>query len=358
MLQRQIIALALSSAFAAAALLAAERGLCDETQAAAEPQTLTLAYYYPWYVRSDWRRHEYVGTPKLGEYGTDDPAIAQQHIRWAKQGGIDALVVSWWGPDDLTARHIDRGFLKAKNLDDIRYAIIYESLGRLDRLDGRTDVSVDFAKPAVAERMIADFKVLANSHFKHPSYLKLGDRPVVVIYLTRTFRHFDREQIERLEEAIGVDLYLIADEPYFGEQKDPQTARHGVDAGGQPVFDAYTPYNMFEKTLVRNGETAWEFHRREAHPIYERWSRSTVFCPVVMPAYHDFRGNKVLVGGVDGFQAQIEAAMKLPRPADAPDDPRLLFVTSFNEWWEGTTIEPAEEYGTSYLDALREAAGK
>jgi hypothetical protein len=67
----------------------------------------------------------------LGKYGTDDPAVAEQHIRWAKEGGIDALVVSWWGPDDLTARHIDRGFLKAKNLDEIRYAVIYESTGRL-----------------------------------------------------------------------------------------------------------------------------------------------------------------------------------------------------------------------------------
>ncbi len=71
--------------------------------------------------------------------------------------------------------------------------------------------------------------------------------------------------------------------------------------------------------------------------------------------HHDFRGNKQLRGDFAGFKAQLEAIQRLPRLSEAPDDRRLIFVTSFNEWWEGTTIEPAEEYGTTYLDVLRKA---
>ena len=40
------------------------------TPARGEPKQqrpLVLAYYYPWYVKGDWSRHKYVGTPKLGE---------------------------------------------------------------------------------------------------------------------------------------------------------------------------------------------------------------------------------------------------------------------------------------------------
>ena len=56
---------------------------------------LTLAYYYPWYTRGDWSRHGYVGTPKLGKYGTDDAKIAEQHIRWAarRHRGAGRLLV-------------------------------------------------------------------------------------------------------------------------------------------------------------------------------------------------------------------------------------------------------------------------
>lgn len=349
----RIAALVLCSVVIATCSMPAHAQVGKAAPGADQPRTLTLAYYYPWYIRGDWSRHGYVGTPKLGTYGTDEPAVVEQHIRWARRGGIDALVVSWWGPEDLTFKHINQGLFKADNLDEIRFAIIYESLGRLDAVDGKADSVIDFAQPAVVKRFIADLKLLKQTCFSHPSYLTLGDRPVVVLYVTRTFRNFKRTHIAQAEQAIDLDLYLVADEPFFGRQKDPKTALNGIDKSGTPLFDAYTTYNLFENARVQNGETAWEYIQREAMPIFKQWSRTTVFCPNVMPSYHDFRGNKKLRGDLAGFKAQLEAVQRLPRYDDAPDDPRLIFVTSFNEWWEGTTIEPAEEYGTTYLDVLR-----
>lgn len=48
-------------------------------------------------------------------------------------------------------------------------------------------------------------------------------------------------------------------------------------------------------------------------------------------------------------------------------NPHGLFIASYNEWWEATAIEPAEEYGRTYIDitkryadtfkALRQLAG-
>jgi len=34
--------------------------------------------------------------------------------------------------------------------------------------------------------------------------------------------------------------------------------------------------------------------------------------------------------------------------------PDWLFITSWNEWWENTHIEPSDHYGSLYLQLTRE----
>ena len=39
-------------------------------------------------------------------------------------------------------------------------------------------------------------------------------------------------------------------------------------------------------------------------------------------------------------------------------DGYVLLVTSFNEWHEGTELEPSTEYGEMYLNLTRDLVGK
>jgi hypothetical protein len=315
-------------------------------RAADEP--VVMAYYYPWYVRGDWTRHDYVGTPILGRYGTDSPETTAQHIQWCADHRIDGFFVSWWGADHLADEHLRSGLLKASNLKQIRFALYYECLGLLDRQDGAEDGVVDFSKPAVMVKLIDDFHYLAKNYLSHPQYLKIAERPVVGFYVTRTFKGFTRDHLDRLRRAIDVNLYAIADEAFFGEQASPITARHGVG-----LFDAYTAYNMFENPKVQDSDSALSYQSREAFPIFREWAKHVHFIPAVFPSYADFRGNKPLAGNPADFANLVDAASAIanqPQPGAA----RMILLTSFNEWWEGTTIEPAREYGTSYLKVIQD----
>lgn len=306
-----------------------------------------LAYYYPWYDAGDWSRHPYVGTPILGRYGSDDPAVAEQHIAWCNDAAITGLCVSWWGADSQTDRHLRAGLLAADNADDIAFCIFYESL-MLDPLDGERDTAVDFAHPAVMDRLIADLRYLAATYFERDNYYRIDGRPVVGLYLTRVFRGFTAEHAARLREAVGVDLFLIGDEVYFGPQDAPATARHGAG-----VFDAVSAYNMHTDPRIEDGEPALDYMRRAAWPVFEHWADDpgVWFMPNVMPSYQDFRGHDTLTGDPADFERMLREAAAL-----AANDPAatrtVIFITSFNEWWEGSTIEPAEEYSTGYLDAV------
>lgn len=325
-------------------------GAIEPTQPGRE---LVLAYYYPWYHAGDWSRHEYVGTPVLGKYGTDSPKVAERHVEWSADHGIDGLFVSWWGKDHLTERHLNLGLLKAANLQRIKFALFYESLGLLDERDGQKDGIVDFAKDDVLQALIDDFRHLADNYFDHPQYLKLSGRPVVGMYVTRTFRGFTRKHLDEVRTAIGSNIYMIADEVFINAQSSPKTARNGKD-----IFDAYTAYNMFEDANVRDGDTALTYQSREAFPIFREWAQETTFIPAVFPSYQDFRGHQPLAGNPEDFATLFDAAASIAstsaKSINAKSIRPIVLVTSFNEWWEGTTIEPTNEYGNSYLEVIRQ----
>jgi hypothetical protein len=318
---------------------------------AAEPKDQVFAYYYPWYYKGDWTRHTYVGTPELGEYGSDSPIVAEKHIDWASQYGIDGFWVSWWGHRSLTDQMAKRGLMRARNLSQIRFAIYYEAFGMLDPVDGAKDGLVDFSKPAVLLKMIADLAHIKNDYFSSASYQRINGKPVVALYVTRSFRNFSRAHIAAAEAAIGEDLYIVGDEAFIDDQASPDTAQN------PDVFDAYHAYNMFENARVKPGDTALSYMQREAVPVFRSWGEKTTFMPGLMPSYHDFRGHTPLPGSAEAFAAQIEMMKALPYKRVSSRVDRIFLVTSFNEWWEGTTIEPAEEYGTRYLQVIRDSFG-
>jgi len=52
------------------------------------------------------------------------------------------------------------------------------------------------------------------------------------------------------------------------------------------------------------------------------------------------------------FRGQVRKAVELL--AARPDEHRILFVKSWNEWAEGNHLEPDRVHGRAWLEALRD----
>ena len=64
----------------------------------------------------------------------------------------------------------------------------------------------------------------------------------------------------------------------------------------------------------------------------------------------------VLVGATPAlFRRELDRSIELLR--DRPPERRLLFLKSWNEWAEGNHLEPDLEFGTAFLEVVREALG-
>jgi len=313
------------------------------------------AYYYPWYHRNNWSRHDYQDEPLLGKYGTNEVDVAEQHIQWAREAGISTWIVSWWGKNSLAMNHFKAGMINAPSLNKMKFAMLYESA----ILDGRGS----WRDGSKEEALYQDLKVIRDEFFNHPSYLKINGRPVIIFYITRSRMPYEAgfngpAVLANMRRRLGHNIYFIADEPFFDWDNKSPDGNENAFKNGQQVFDAYTTYNMFQDSRVRRGETATDYQLRESMPVWKRWAEQVPLFPNVMPQYYDFRGHKPLLGNSADFMRQLQEVACLPR-TNFNGAPHIMFVTSFNEWWEGTQIEPENgsrdnwnNYGFQFLETL------
>lgn len=330
--------------------LVAGRFLCSASVAAADPaptQPLVGAYYYPWYEPKRWTREPVTHTPRLGWYSSGDRDVAAQHIRWAREAGLDFLLVSWLTATGHEGKNLDAAVLPALDADGLRFAILYETPLALGLPAGKP---IDFAArlsdgTVAGDRFVEHFDHLAERYLVHPRYLRWQGKPVVVVYLVRDMINASAAltKVRQRLAARGIDLYLIADVVYWA----PVDTWDGKLLADH--FQAVTAYNMYyrpdflaavEKQFVA-ADTAARGHGLR-------------LVPNVMPGYDDtpLRGvDRVTINRRRGdfYRESWKVAERF-----VDREQPFLLITSFNEWHEGTELEPSTEFGDAYLRQTRE----
>ncbi len=303
-----------------------------------------LAFYYPWYGNPDvkggsgrwshWSRVDeakrQIGSstnyPKLGPYDSHDPKLIAQHCHWAKQAGIDALIVSWWGKNSFSDQAMER-ILDGCRDAGLEATVYYETV----------------PGPRNPEAAANDVLDVLNRYAEHPAWLCVDDKPVVFVY-------------GRAVGEIGLGGWLDAISQvnrrhprkavFFGDQLSRSAAR---------VFDGVHTYNT-AGSLRGKGPTEG---REWAAGTYAAWVQAAdafrrISTLTVIPGYDDTKIRKpgLRVDRFDGelYRVQWEQAIEA--------DPHWVLITSWNEWHEGSEIEPSHEHGDTYLKMTAELAAR
>jgi hypothetical protein len=312
---------------------------------------LVGAHYYPWYDEQRWAGQPATFSPKLGRYASGNRDIAAQHIRWAMDADLDFFMVSCLAPGGTEARYLRSSLLPALEDAKFPFALHYETPIALGlRPDLPIDLSARLPDGTIAgDRMVEHFDQLADTYFSHPQYLRFEGKVVVMMYLVRNFENavpYLTAVRERMARR-GINLYLIADVMYWeppGELDWPLMRDH---------FQAVTAYNMYHRdNFMSRVATQYEVTDRVAR------THNLRMIPHVMPGYDDTRlrgPGRVTLDRRDGAYSRefCSLAGKFVRP-----DQPFLIVTTFNEWHEGTQLEPSVEHGDLYLRLTRELIGE
>ena len=309
---------------------------------------LVGAHYYPWYEMSvgheDWT-DKCVSDPVLGEYASDSQAVIDQHLTWCLDHGIDWLSVSWWGEGSGSDTALRNGLLEAEKFDRLSFSILYETT-RLEQY------GYDLDAAATREHLIRDFRYLEDEFFSEANYLELDGRPVVFFWIADALRGDAQTAFDEITAALDTDLYVIAGLP-FGQSLG--TAPMSAVADGVTSYNPYSPRADIEAVFhdsYRAGLRTMNLSTRAA---------DVDFFPVVIPGFNDTaipdsqrEDNPVLSASPERYERVCEQVT--PHLADS----EAVLVTSFNEWYENTQLEPSEQYGTAYLEttARRLATGE
>ena len=294
-----------------------------------------LAFYYGWYGNPTtsgrwihWEKvdaaHTNIGSsthyPVLGAYDCHDPAIAERHCRDAKTAGLSGFIATWWGRDDFT----DRGLpvlLDAAKKNGLAVTVYYET------------AHPDHGSPY--DNALADILYLLKTYGNHPACLKVKDKPVIFVY----GRAIEELKLKGWEKLIAeVNASYPGGAVFVGDQISTEAAR---------VFDGIHTYNITGQTA---GKSLREM-RAWARKNYRDWihiaGTERIACVTVIPGYDDTKTGREPPRpitdrhGGDTYRVLWEEAMIT--------NPDWVLLTSWNEWHEGSEIEPSVENGDREL---------
>jgi hypothetical protein len=287
--------------------------------ARADEGKLVLSFYYAWYDQKTWNSGVIPDVP-LKPYVSASRETMVRHVDQAKGAGIDAFVLNWWGKGNQTE----------KNLKTL--------LGVADEKGFRVAVDFDINSPFMGglDSYADNLRHLHAVHATHPAYLDYQGRPVVFFY-----------NVSRLPVAAWRTLRDQAD-----PNREALWIAEGTDVKYLSVFDGHHLYSITWSNRIPPSQTLPNWGNRVRKYNRENGT-SKLWVATVMPGYDD---RKVRPGsgfarsrdGGDYYRQCWQAAIA--------SKSQWVIVNSFNEWPEGSYIEPSQAYGNLYLDLTREWA--
>ena len=284
-----------------------------------------LAFYYGWYgPNAHWSDAGAIDTPAAGHYDSLDAAVITRQVTEIKNAGITGLISSWWGKGDATGQQLIP-LLEAAEKAGISVTAYLENADTAD---------------ALADQLI----YLHQAHTAHAAWLKLDGKPVIFLY-------------DRVLQTLGLDGYNAARAKV--ENRIPDAFAYITTGNGRgqiaqraPFVDGVHIYDM-PYYLAQDHPLPWLWRRQ----FYNSWLKYQkglrVTTATIMPGFDDH-----LVPGrpaprpiVDRDKGRLFRDLWRAAMAANPD---WILIVSYNEWHEGSQLEPSLENGTRELDTCRE----
>lgn len=313
-----------------------------QPRSAASPQI--MVHYMPWYaakpVSGEWGWHWTMNHfdpdtiaddgrreiashyyPLIGPYDSNDPHVLECHVLLMKFAGIDGAIIDWYGIQDhrdYAAIHHNTNHLIAYiKKAGLSFAICYE------------DQSI---KHLVNDGVLRESQALSHGQdvlrwmqehwFVADEYAKIAGRPLLFVFGPQYFKGASWQEL----------FSGLPQPPSFYTLNSLWEGADGV-FGWPPVHDGRVV-----------PPAAWRAYLSQ---LYEKGGVGTAF-----PKFHDIYA-EAGVRASYGYLDDQEGAVFGETLARAGESASLIQIVTWNDFGEGTIIEPTAEFDYRYLEAVQ-----
>ncbi len=311
-------------------------------------------YYFPgWKTAGQWEpiRRFPERKPVLGWYREGEAEIADWQIKWAVEHGITFFAYDWyWSQGARQLEHaLHDGYFQARYRHLLKFCLLWANHNP--------------PRTSSPEDCLAVTRYWIENYFHRTEHLTFDGKPVMIIFSTDRLRadlgsNGVKRAFEAMREACrraGLKgLYLIACVSEAG----------GSRLAAEEGYDAVTAYNWPHLGMAGEGLFA---PYETLVPAYRRnWEHLLAESPIPLTPLpvcggwdsRPWHGENNLVRfgrAPDQFKRHLlDAKQVLELRQKQTATPQAILIEAWNEWGEGSYIEPHNEFGFGYLEAIRE----
>lgn len=264
--------------------------------------------------------------PLIGPYASSDEDVIEYHLLLMKYAGIDGLIIDWYGSFDLYDYPLNRRNSEAViDMSDkvgLTFAITYED-NTLQNL-----LNSGIIENAI-EGAIADFEYMSQNYFSRKNYIEVDNDPLLTIFGPQYIQ--DGNDWTTILNSISKDPAMLS---LWYESNDL-----GSNATGEFAW-VYQ-----DNTHIRN------FY-------LSQYSKFDYALGGAYPGFNDYYSEGGWGDG-PGFTISHNNGATFDATLNMAEDAEIgqLQIITWNDFGEGTMIEPTLEFGYLYLEKLQTFSG-
>jgi hypothetical protein len=291
-------------------------------------QKPVLAFYYMWYKPSTWSLSTMSDLP-VTQYTSSDDATIDRQLQEASAAGITGFISSWWGAGDPTDQNLTKLLAHSATLESTTHVHFASS------------IYFESDAPALqgTAKIVSSLRYLMTNDANDPHFFHWQGKPVFFFW-----------------DPLGGGRTL-AQWAAIRQQVDPNNATiwsaEGVNMNLLSVFDGIHLFSGGYWGIQNNTMNQVDQGFRTQINTYNQTHKTQkIWAAGVVPGFNDAkvpgRTNHVIVARNNGATYRTSWTGAI---SSAPD---WITITSFNEWFEGSMIEPSVTYQDLYMSITQQ----